>query len=63
MPWTPRDAGKHTKKASGQKARRQWSATANAVLRRTGDDAQAIRAANAAISKRSRKMEREDGKV
>ena len=50
MPWTPSKAKKHNKKAVGKKAAK-WSATANAVLEKTGDDAQAIRIANAAIKK------------
>lgn len=52
MPWTPSDASKKTKKAKSPKSKRQWSATANAVLKRTGDDASAIKIANAAVKKR-----------
>ena len=50
MPWDMRDAVKHNKKATGAKAK-QWSATADSVLKKTGNDAQAIRIANAAIKK------------
>lgn len=54
MPWTARDATKHTKKADTTAKRKQWAAVANKVLRETGNDGQAIRAANSAVSKKSR---------
>jgi len=54
MPWKKTDAKKHSKKAVGPKAK-QWSATANAVLEKTGDDAKAIKIANAAIKKEKKK--------
>lgn len=50
MPWKPGEAKRHNKKAKGRKAK-QWSAVANAVLEKSGDDAKAIRIANAAIKK------------
>lgn len=52
MPWIPSDATTHDKSATGAKGVR-WSATANAVLKRTGDDAQAIKIANAGLKKRT----------
>lgn len=52
MPWKPSDASKHDKKATGKKAR-QWSDVANSVLKRTGDDAQAVRTANGVVKKES----------
>ena len=51
MPWTNKDATRHTKKAKSAKAQRQWSDVANSVLKRTDDDARAIRAANAAVKR------------
>lgn len=54
MPWKPQVAKKHNKKAVGKKAK-QWSATANAVLEQTGDEAKAIRIANVAIKKEKKK--------
>ena len=52
MPWT---AGsfkkKHNKGLTGAQAKRAAS-TANAVLRKTGDDAQAIRIANSVAKKK-----------
>lgn len=52
MPWTPKDASRKTKKASSPKVKRQWSATANAVLKKSGDEGKAVRIANAAVKKR-----------
>jgi hypothetical protein len=54
VPWTPRDAESHTKKATTAVARRQWSDVANAVLQKTGDEGAAIREANAAVAKRGK---------
>lgn len=55
MPWTMRDAPAHTRKASTPAKKRQWSTVANSVLEKTGDDAKAIKIANAAVKKRGRK--------
>lgn len=52
MPWKPSDADKHTKKANTPAEKKQWAATANSVLKDTGNEARAIRAANAAIKKK-----------
>jgi hypothetical protein len=49
MPWTARDAYRHTKKASTPKLQSQWSAVANSVLNSGADEASAIRQANAAV--------------
>lgn len=49
MPWSPRDALRHTKKADTPAKQRQWRDVANQTLKRTGDDAKAIREANAAV--------------
>ena len=51
MPWEMSSAGQHTKKANSPAKKKQWSSTANAVLAKTGDDAQAIKVANAAVKK------------
>jgi hypothetical protein len=50
MPWDPKDASRFTKHAKGKEKR--WSRTANAVLQKTGDDARAIKIANAAMHKK-----------
>ena len=52
MPWTAADASRFTKHAKGKE--KQWAQTANAVLKRTGDDAVAIKAANASVHKKSK---------
>lgn len=51
MPWTPKDAMAKTKKASTPAAKKQWAGAANAVLKKTGDEGQAVRIANAAVAK------------
>jgi uncharacterized protein YdaT len=45
MPWTPDDAKDHSK--SEHLNPHQWATIANSVLKETGDDAKAIRIANA----------------
>jgi len=50
MPWDKKTIRKHNKSLSGKKAKRA-AATANAVLRETGDDAKALRIANAQAKK------------
>lgn len=52
MPWTAKDAERHTHKAKSGVAKRQWSDVANSILKRTGDEGQAVREANGVISKR-----------
>lgn len=52
MPWSPDDGpSRHTKKANTPKKKRQWSAVANNVLKDTGDEGRAVRAANAAVAR------------
>jgi hypothetical protein len=55
MPWTPKDATRHTKKATSGIAKRQWSDVADSVLRSSGDEGRAVREANAAVAKRQTK--------
>lgn len=55
MPWTSRSAKGHTKKAKSPKAKRQWAKTANSVLKRGGNEGMAIRIANAAVKRRSKR--------
>lgn len=52
MPWTPKDAQRHTHKAKSGTAKRQWAHVADAVLQKTGDEGRAVREANGVISKR-----------
>ncbi len=55
MPWTSKDAKKHTKSAGSPKSKKQWSKVANSVLQQSGDEGKAIRIANAAVKKRGKK--------
>jgi hypothetical protein len=55
MPWSSKDAKRHTGKASSPTAKRQWSKVANKVLRESGDEGRAVRTANAAVKKRGKK--------
>lgn len=58
MPWTMESAIKHTKRAKSGATKKQWAATANAVLKKTGDEAKAVRIANAAVKKHPSKKKR-----
>lgn len=49
MPWDPKDAKRHTKKANTPKKGRQWRDVANSVLKRGGSEGSAIRQANAVV--------------
>jgi hypothetical protein len=50
VPWRASDSKEHTKKADTPKKRRLWSAVANDILERTGDEGRAIRGANAKVA-------------
>jgi hypothetical protein len=52
MPWRSRSAPRTVR---GTKKRRQWAKIANSVLRKTGDDGLAKRAANTAMKKLRKK--------
>jgi uncharacterized protein YdaT len=51
MPWSAKDAQRHTKKAKSAKKQRQWEHVANSMLERTGDEGAAVRAANSVVKK------------
>lgn len=55
MPWTDAEAPQHTKAATSSKLRRLWARVANDVLKRTGDEGQAVREANAAVERTKRR--------
>lgn len=55
MPWSPKDAPKKTKKADTSKEKEQWAKVANSVLKKTGNDAKAVRIANSTIAKGDKK--------
>jgi hypothetical protein len=54
MPWDASNAISKTKVANTPKKQKQWAATANSVLQRTGDEASAIKIANAAVHRAGR---------
>jgi uncharacterized protein YdaT len=54
MPWSLKDALSHTKKAKSPEKKKQWAATANAVLKSSGDEGKAVRVANAAVKKKKK---------
>ena len=54
VPWTAKDASSKTKKAKSPAAKKQWKAIANSVLAKTGNDATAIKMANAVIKRRKK---------
>ena len=51
MPWTFVSAKSHTHKADTPERQELWAKIANECLARTGDEARAIREANAAVAK------------
>ncbi len=51
MPWTMDDAERHTHKAATPGLQELWAKVANEALERTGDEARAIREANAAVAR------------
>lgn len=51
MPWKPKDAERHTKKAKSPVRQRQWRDVANQALKRGLPEGRAIREANAAVGK------------
>lgn len=55
MPWTARDAVKHTKKANTPAKKKKWAKVANAALKQYDDEGRAIRVANAAMGRKKRK--------
>ncbi len=49
MPWTPSDSSAKTHFADTPAKQEKWAAIGNAVLKKTGDEARAIKIANAAV--------------
>ena len=54
MPWGADDAERHTRKAHNPELRELWAKVANDCLERTGDEARAIREANAVVARQWR---------
>lgn len=55
MPFTTADVGKHTKKATTPKQKRQWVAVANSALNRGLPEGRAIASANAVVARTGKK--------
>lgn len=55
MPWNPKDAKRHTKKATTPARQRQWAEVANSTLERTGNEGLAVREANSVVKHRVEK--------
>ena len=53
MPWTPKDAERHTHKATTWALKELWAKVANEALERTGDEGRAIREANAVVARQA----------
>ena len=53
MPWTSDDAERHTHKADNRELQDLWARVANETLERTGDEARAIREANAVVARQT----------
>ena len=53
MPWTSDEAERHTHKASTAALQELWATVANETLERTGDEARAIREANAVVARQA----------
>ena len=53
MPWTANDAEKHTHKANSSELKELWAKVANESLERNGDEARAIREANAVVARQA----------
>jgi hypothetical protein len=51
MPWTADEAERHTHKAATQELKDLWAKVANERLESTGDEARAIREANAVVAR------------
>jgi hypothetical protein len=55
MPWKPRDAKGHTKKADTPKKQRQWAHVSNGAKARGASDESAIRQADAVVARNKRR--------
>jgi hypothetical protein len=61
MPWSPDDAPRHNKKATGAKAP-VWAKVANGALKRGLTEGSAIREANAAVDRMGVKTRKPPGR-
>ncbi len=61
MPWTPEEAKGHTTKANTAPKQKQWSAIADSVLAKTGDEKRAIITANGVVKNHPARRMHGDG--
>jgi hypothetical protein len=54
MPWTSKDAERHTHKATTSELKELWAKVANESLERTDDEGRAIREANAVVARQAK---------
>lgn len=62
MPFTSKDATRHTKKAKSPTSKRAFAHAANSVLKKTGSEGAAVRAGNAAAATSAAKSKRKSRK-
>jgi len=55
MPWAPKDAKRHTKKADTAKKKRQWAHVSNSALASGASEESAIKQADAVVARNKRK--------
>ena len=55
MPWTSRDAKRHTRKAKSATAQRQWARVAESMRKKGYSEGRAIAAASSVVKNRGRK--------
>lgn len=58
MPWEPKDAKRHTKKADSPTKKRQWAHVADSVLAKGGSESSAIRQADAVVGRNKSKKKK-----
>jgi hypothetical protein len=58
MPWQPKSAKGHTKKASSGILQRQWSDVANSMLKSGKSEASAIKGANSVVARNKAKAKK-----
>jgi hypothetical protein len=54
-PWSASEANRHTHKANTPKLKSLWAKVANEALDKHGDDARAVREANAVVNRAKRR--------
>jgi hypothetical protein len=57
MPWTPKDAERHTHRATTWELKELWAQVANECLERNGDEGRVIRLAGRRAARREDRIE------